>query len=98
MHVAKFVTYLRRKIPTIMRDIVQRKATQYWLSQAQYRVNNFFLKYLDGAATDRYACINSFDATVEFDSSRSELNVYVTFVPILAIERINVFLTIPTDL
>ena len=81
-----------------MRDIVQRKATQYWLSQAQYRINNFFLKYLDGAATDRYACISSYTANIEFDKSRSELNVYVTFAPILAIERINVFLTIPTDL
>jgi hypothetical protein len=97
-HIAKFVTYLKRKIPIIMRDIIQRKATQYWLAQAQYRINNFFLKYLDGASTDKYACINSFTAEVEFDTSRSELNVYVTFVPILAIERINVFLTIPTNL
>jgi len=81
-----------------MRDIVQRKATQYWLSQGQYRVNNFFLKYLDGAATDRYACVSFYTANIEFDKSRSELNVYITFAPILSIERINVFLTIPTDL
>jgi len=97
-HIAKFVSYLKRQIPTILRDVIQRKATQYWLSQAQFRMNSFFLKFLDGASTDRYACINSFTANIEFDKQRSELNIYVTFAPILSIERINVFLTIPTDL
>jgi len=97
-HISKFVSYLKRQIPTILRDVIQRKATQYWLSQAQFRMNNFFLKYLDGASTDRYACINSFSVNIEFDKQRSELNVYVTFAPILSIERINVFLTIPTEL
>jgi len=97
-HIAKFVSYLKKKIPDILKDVVQRKATQNWLSQTQFRVNNFFLKYLDGQATDRYACINSFTATIEFDRTRSEMNIYVTFQPILAIERINVFLTIPTQL
>jgi len=77
-----------------MKDVVQRKATQFWLGQAQTRINNLFNKYLDGAAIDRYACINSFSATLDFDRSRSELNIYVSFTPIYSIERIKVFLTI----
>jgi hypothetical protein len=97
-HIAKFVSYLKRQIPYILRDIIQRKATIYWLSQANFRMNNLFLKYLDGKAIDRYACVNSYSVVLEFDKTRSELNVYVTFAPILAIERINVFLTIPAEL
>jgi len=77
-----------------MKDIVQRKATQFWLGQAQTRINNFFNKFLDGAAIERYACISSYTAILDFDKSRSELNVYVSFVPIYSIERIKVFLTI----
>jgi len=93
-HIAKFVSYLHRMIPKIMKDLVQRKATQFWLGQAQTRINNFFNKYLDGAAVDRYACISSFSATLDFDKTRSELNIYVSFTPIYSIERIKVFLTI----
>jgi len=93
-HIAKFTSYLHRQIPKIMKDIVQRKATQFWLGQAQTRINNFFNKFLDGAAIERYACISSYTATIDFDKSRSELNVYVSFVPIYSIERIKVFLTI----
>jgi hypothetical protein len=97
-HIAKFVSYLKTQIPTILRDVVQRRATRYWLSQAEFRMNTLFLKFLDGSSTDRYACVNSYSVNIEFDKQRSELNVYVTFAPILSIERINVFLTIPTEL
>ena len=97
-HIAKFVSYLKVQIPTILRDVVQRKATRYCLSQAEFRMNTMFLKFLDGSSTDRYACVSTYSINVEFDKQRSELNIYVTFAPILSIERINVFLTIPTEL
>lgn len=96
-HIAKFTSYLYRRIPKELKDVVQRRASQYWLSQAQYRLNNFFLKFLDGSSTDRYACISSYSVNLDFDNTRSELNVYINFSPILSIERINVFLTIPTE-
>lgn len=93
-HIAKFTSYAYRQIPKILKDIVQRRASQYWLSQAQTRINSFFSKFLDGSGSDRYSCISSFSATIDFDKERSELNVYVSFVPIYSIERIKVFLTI----
>lgn len=98
LHIAKFSAYLHRQIPKILKDVVQRKATAYWLSQAQFRVDNFLLKFMEGAAIDRYACINSKTVNIDFDKTRSELNIYVSFTPILSIERINVFLTIPVTL
>lgn len=97
-HIAKFTSYLHRNIPKILKEVLQRRATNYWLSQVNYRVSNFFLKFMDGSATDRYACISSYSVNIDFDKTRSELNVYVTFTPILSIERINVYLTIPTEL
>jgi len=97
-HIAKFTSYLHRQIPKILKDVIQRKATAYWLSQGQFRLNNFFLKFMDGVATDRYACINAFQVSLDFDKTRSELNVYVNYTPILSVERINVFLTIPATL
>ena len=98
LHIAKFSAYLHRQIPKILKDVVQRKATAYWLAQAQFRVDNFLLKFMEGAATERYACINAKTVNIDFDKTRSELNVYVSFTPILSIERINVFLTIPFTL
>lgn len=97
-HIAKFTSYLHRQLPKILKDVIQRKATTYWLSQANFRINNFMTKFMDGVAIDRYACINSFQVSIDFDKTRSELNVYVTYVPILSIERINVYLTIPATL
>lgn len=97
-HIAKFTAYVNKELPKILKDIVQRKATIYWLGQAKFRVDNFFMKFVDGTASERYACLNSFTTNIQFDKTRSELNIYVTFVPILSIERINVFLTIPATL
>ncbi len=97
-HIAKFTSYLFREIPKVLKNIIQRRATQYWLTQAQSILNNFMLKFQDGVATDRYACISSFNVALDFDKTRSELNVYITYAPILSIERINVFLTIPNVL
>jgi hypothetical protein len=97
-HIAKFTAYVNKQLPKILKDVVQRKATAYWLSQAKFRVENFFTKFIDGVSTDRYACINSFTCVLDFDKTRSELNIYVTFTPILSIERINVSLTIPATL
>lgn len=98
LHIAKFNAYLNRQIPKLLKDTIQRRATNYWLTQVQFRVDNFLSKFIEGAATDRYSCISSKSVSIDFDKTRSELNVYVTYTPILSIERINVFLSIPVTL
>ena len=98
LHIAKFTAFLFRNIPILLKNTLQRRATSQWLSQASFIINNFFLQYTDGVATDRFAAIKSATTTLNFDTSRSELNVYISFVPILSIERINVSLVIPAQL
>jgi hypothetical protein len=93
IHVAKFVAYIRKVIPTLLKDILQRRATQYWIGQAQYRVTNFLTKFLE-STVERYSVLKSFNVTVSFDDTRSELNVYIDITPIRAIERINVFIIV----
>lgn len=87
-HVAKFIHYLRFALPSILKDILQRKATRYWLNEAENRVNNFMRRFLDQGDFSRYASIKSFTATVEFDDVTSELLVTLKITPIRAIERI----------
>jgi hypothetical protein len=92
-HVAKFVAYIRKVIPTLLKDILQRRATQYWIGQAQYRVSNFLSKFVE-SNVERYSVLKSFTVSVNFDETSSELNVIVDITPIRAIERINVFITV----
>ncbi len=93
LHVAKFVAYVRKVIPTLLKDILQRRATQYWIGQAQFRVSNFLGKFLE-SNIERYSVLKSFSVSVVFDETSSELNVYVDMTPIRAIEKINVFLVV----
>ena len=93
-HAAKFVCYLRKTIPTLLKDILQRKATSYWINQAKMRVDTFMAAFLENPALERYSSIKSYSVKVNFDDVRSELNVYVTIVPIRAIERIHVFIQV----
>jgi hypothetical protein len=92
-HVAKFVAYIRKVIPTLLKDILQRRATQYWIGQAQYRVSNFLGKFVE-SNVERYSILKSFNVSVNFDESASEINVVIDITPIRAIERINVFIIV----
>lgn len=93
LHVAKFVAYIRKVIPTLLKDILQRRATQYWIGQAQFRVSNFLSKFLE-SSVERYSVLKSFNVAVTFDDVASELNVVIDITPIRAIERINVFIIV----
>jgi len=93
LHVAKFVAYIRKVIPTLLKDILQRRATQYWIGQAQFRVSNFLGKFLE-SNVERYSVLKSFNVAVNFDDVASELNVIIDITPIRAIERINVFIIV----
>ncbi|MEM4385254.1 MAG: hypothetical protein QXD03_01765 [Candidatus Anstonellales archaeon] len=87
-HVVKFIHYLRHTIPTILKDILQRKATMFWVTEARTRVENFMRKFLDQGDFSKYASIKSFTVDVEFDDVTSELIVLIKMTPIRAIERI----------
>lgn len=93
-HVAKFVAYVRKVIPTLLKDILQRKATQYWINQANFRVNEFLGQFVENPSLERYSILKSFSVSVEFDDVRSELNIYCNITPIRAIERINVYIIV----
>ncbi len=90
LHVVKFIQFIKKRLPTLLKDILNRKATAYWINQARLRVNGFMITFVEGSSTDRYAALKSFDAKVSFDDVRSEINVVLTVVPIRAIERIHV--------
>ncbi len=93
LHVAKFIAYIRKVIPTLLKDILQRRATQYWIGQGQFRVANFLGKFIE-SSVERYSVIKSFNVAVSFDEVASELNVIIDVTPIRAIERINVFIIV----
>jgi len=93
-HVAKFVAYIRKVIPTLLKDILQRKATTYWINQANFRVTEFLGQFVENPSLERYSILKSFNVSVEFDDIRSELNIYCNITPIRAIERINVYIIV----
>lgn len=92
-HVAKFVAYLKKSIPPILKDILQRKATSFWINQAQIRVNSLLNNFLEGPS-DRYASISKYTATVSFDEPTSTLDVHINIWPLRAIEKINVIISV----
>lgn len=94
LHVAKFVAYIRKVIPTLLKDILQRRATQYWINQANFRVDQFLGQFVENPSLERYSILKSFTVSVSFDDIRSELNVYCDITPIRAIERINVYIIV----
>jgi len=93
LHAAKFVAFVRKTIPPMLKDILQRKATPFWINQAHVRVNNFLKKYRD-ATSEIYTVLESFSVNVDFDDVNSELNVYIKMKPLRVIERINVFIIV----
>jgi len=90
LHVVKFIHFLKQSIPPLLKDILQRKATQYWVSQAESRVDSHMRQFLSTTTIDKYATIESYESVVQFDDVRSEINVVLSIKPLRAIERINV--------
>lgn len=89
-HVVKFIHFLKHQIPTLLKDILQRKATQYWKHEIYRRLNDFMIQFLENSSYDRYAAIKKFELAVEFDEQLSEAIVLLKIWPIRAIERITV--------
>ena len=93
LHVAKFVAYCRQMIPPLVKDLIQRRATPYWIKQGESRVN-YFLSQFCGSNNERYNILQSYTVTTKFDDTSSELNIYITLKPFRAIEKINVFIAV----
>lgn len=90
LHVVKFVHFLKQSIPPLLKDILQRKATPYWIAQAETRIDSHMRQYLSTTTVDQYSTLQSYESTVQFDDVRSEINVVLSIRPLRAIERINV--------
>jgi hypothetical protein len=95
-HAVKFVHFVRKNVPKLLKDILQRKMTAFWTNLANQRLTAFLSNYVDGAngTSERYTALTSFSIQVTPDEGRSELNVMLTLHPIRAIEAINVHIIV----
>ena len=89
-HAVKFIHYCKKRLPSILKDILNRKGSNFWQKQAASRVNAFMNQFLDKGDSDRYASITTYSANVVFDSAASELQVGLVVSPIRSVERIAV--------
>lgn len=80
-------------VPPLLKDLLQRKATSFWLDQASSRVNYLLSKFV-GNPSENFQILESFSVNVNFDSTSSELNVYISMKPLRVIERINVYIIV----
>jgi hypothetical protein len=87
-HAVKFVHYVKKEIPKLLKDILQQKGTSYWTNMVNSRINGFLRKFQGD--TGRFAAISSFSVASKFDEDRSEIDVVISLRPIRAIESINV--------
>jgi hypothetical protein len=92
-HAAKFVCYCRKMIPGLLKSLLQRKGTPFWVNQAQQRVEYFISKFTD-ESMGRYHSLSKAEVSVSFDERSSELNVLLKITPLRAIERINVHIVV----
>ncbi len=93
LHAAKFVAFVRKSIPPLLKDLLQRKGTDFWVKQGQARVDYFLSKYLN-TEVEALKMLTKYSVRVEFDEVGSELNVYIGLTPIRVIERINVYIAV----
>jgi len=93
LHAAKFVAFVRKSIPPLLKDLLQRKGTDFWVNQGQSRVDYFLSKYLN-TDVEALKMLTNYSVRVEFDEVASELNVYIGLTPIRVIERINVYIAV----
>jgi len=90
-HAVKFIHYIKKEIPKLLKDILQHKATPYWIGQANTRIDGFMRPFVAGySASERLTAVTSYSVDVNFDDLRSELQIALTVKPIRSIEQITV--------
>ena len=89
-HAIKFIHYLKHSVPSLLKDVLQRKATQYWKDQCYTRLNNLMSQFIDTGSYDRYVALTKYDVQVAFDEQLSEAVVLLSIWMIRAIEKLTV--------
>jgi len=90
-HAVKFIHYIKKEIPKLLKDILQHKATPFWIGMVDRRLNGFMSPFVVGnSSSDRMAALTSFSVSSIFDEARSEIQVALIVRPIRSIEAINV--------
>jgi len=90
-HAVKFIHFIKKEIPKLLKDILQHKATPFWIGMVDRRLNGFLYPFVVGnSSSDRLAAMTSFTVDSTFDEARSEIVVALTVRPIRSIEAINV--------
>ena len=87
-HAVKFIHFVKKSLPPLLKDILQQKANAFWISTVNRRINGFMTPFT--AVSGRWAAVSSFSSSSGFDEARSEINVVLTIKPLRAIESINV--------
>jgi hypothetical protein len=90
LHAVKFIHFVKKQLPKLLKDILQRKATPYWINQCNLRVNGFMNQFLSSSTNDKYSTLTSYSAVINFDDVRSEINTILSVSFIRAIEKINI--------
>jgi len=90
-HAVKFIHYIKKEIPKLLKDILQHKATPYWIGQARGRIEGFMNPFVVGySSSERLTAVTNYSVAVNFDELRSELQITLTVKPIRSIEQITV--------
>lgn len=87
-HAVKIVQHLQKRLPSILKDLLQRKGTPYWISVAESRVDTF-MKQFTNANTPKHS-FKSYNIDLNWDEERSEIYIGLTVKPLRAIEAIHV--------
>lgn len=88
LHAVKFIHHLQKRLPSILKDLLQRKGTPYWISVAESRVDTFMRQFTN-VNSPKHSC-TSYNVNVLWDEDRSEIFIGLTVHPLRAIEAINV--------
>lgn len=88
INTVKFVHYLRKRVPSLLKDILQQKANAYWIGQANIRLTSFMGIFTK--SDTKYESISSFNVNTEYDEDTMQLYVGLTIKPLRTIEAIHV--------
>jgi hypothetical protein len=87
-HAVKIVQHLQKRLPSILKDILQRKGTPYWVNVARSRVDTFMRQFTN-PNTPKHSFTN-YKIDLFWDEERSEIYIGLTVHPLRAIEAIHV--------
>jgi hypothetical protein len=91
---AKFIQYVQKTLPRLLKDILQRKSTSNWLSQIDERISKFMNQFKSGSGSEKYESMNSFSYSKVYNEDASEVNVMLSINLLGTIERIKIGITV----